>query len=266
MIPLLDLDVFVYQAGYSSEKTKHTLVNSIGEQIELPIGMSKKQVNEELRLALELDPAVILSTSVMPLSFEFAVASINNLIWGVLNELGETEFKGFLSASNDSTNFRYKIAVTKPYKGSRKDVKRPVHYHALREYLCNTYDIIMCTGKEADDGLAQEQYKLNPNSVIVSIDKDLLQVPGWHYNFRKNEYYCITEFQGAYNLYTQVLTGDNADNIPGLSGVGPITAKKILKSAKNVEDLHNIVKKEYNVRKLDKMFYEVLALCKLLTE
>ena len=32
-------------------------------------------------------------------------------------------------------NFRYDIAVTAPYKGNRKDVKKPKHLPLLREYL-----------------------------------------------------------------------------------------------------------------------------------
>ncbi len=263
MLPLLDLDVFVYQAGYSSEKTQHMLVDETGEAAQLSIGMGKKQVNEELRLAQQLNPLVTLSSKVIPLSLEFAIASIDNLIYGVLSSLGETTFKGFLSASNDPTNFRFAVAVTKPYKGMRKETKRPTHYHALRDYVSKTYDVELCTGKEADDGLSQAQKE---DTVIVSIDKDLLQVPGWHYNFRKNEYSFITEFQGAYNLYTQVLTGDNADNIPGLPGVGPVTAKKILNDAKTKEELHNCVLKEYNRRKLEGRFEEVLTLCRLLTK
>jgi len=252
----------VYQAGYSAEKTQHILIDETGDFDLVPMGTSKKQVNELLRKAQQLDPGVTLETKTIPLSLEFAIASLENLMGGVLQELGESEFQGFLSASNDPTNFRYAVAVTKPYKGLRKESKRPTHYKALREYLLSTYDIILCTGKEADDGLSQAQ---TPDTVIVSIDKDLLQVPGWHYNFRKNEYHYISEIVGAYNLYTQVLTGDNADNIPGLPGVGPVNAKKILKDCKTKEDLHNCVKKEYNKRKLDEMFYEVLALCKLLT-
>ncbi len=262
MIPLLDLDVFVYQAGYSSEKTQHMLMDETGEFDLIPIGTSKTQVNELYRKAGQFNPLITLHKKTIPLSLEFAIASINNLIYGVLQELGESEFKGFLSASNDPTNFRHAVAVTKPYKGLRKENKRPFHYHALRDYVSKTYDVTLCIGKEADDGLSQAQTE---DTVIVSIDKDLLQVPGWHYNFRKNEYYFITPFQGAYNLYTQVLTGDNADNIPGLPGVGPVTAKKILKDCKTIDNLHNCVLKEYNKRKLDKMFDEVLTLCKLLT-
>ncbi len=266
MVPLLDLDVFVYQAGYGAEKTQHLLMDDTGDSELIPMGTSKMQVNALLKKAQLLNPNIIITKKIIPLSLDYAIANIDNLINNILYELGTTEFKGFLSAANDPTNFRYAVAITKPYKGLRKAAARPVHYTALRNYLMAKYPIILCTGKEADDGLAQEQYKLNPESIIVSIDKDLLQVPGWHYNFRKGEYSFVTEFQGAYNLYTQVLTGDNADNIPGLPGVGPVTAVKILKDAKTIEELHNCVLKAYNKYSLQERFAEVLTLCKLLTD
>ena len=54
-------------------------------------------------------------------------------------------------------------------------------------------------------------------------------IPGWHYNFRKKEFYEIDESTGYYNLMKQILTGDATDNIQGIKGMGPKTAEKVLK-------------------------------------
>lgn len=66
------------------------------------------------------------------------------------------------------------------------------------------------------------------DTVIVTLDKDLDQVAGWHYNFVTKKRYWVTPEEGKYFFYQQVLTGDRIDNIPGLPKVGPVKAKKIL--------------------------------------
>ena len=63
------------------------------------------------------------------------------------------------------------------------------------------------------------------------MDKDLDQVAGWHYNFVKKEAYYVTEAEGLLRLYMQILTGDAADNIIGLRGIGNIKARKMLEDA-----------------------------------
>ena len=86
---------------------------------------------------------------------------------------------------------------------------------------------------EADDVLAIRNKQLNElgvSNVIVSVDKDLLQIPGVHYNPIKDEIQSITEFSASYNFWKQVLMGDVTDGIYGISGVGPKTAEKILAS------------------------------------
>jgi len=74
---------------------------------------------------------------------------------------------------------------------------------------------------EADDGLAIAQgyfQEQGIESIIVTEDKDLLQVPGWHYNPNKNDKpFKISEEQGHFLLWKQVITGDKTDNIPGVS-------------------------------------------------
>ena len=97
-------------------------------------------------------------------------------------------------------------------------------------------------GREADDALGCAQ---TDETCIVSIDKDLLMIPGNHYNFVRDEYSKVDEQQGWYNFYKQLLTGDRTDNICGIKGVGPKTAEKLLEDARDVKQMRRIVEATY---------------------
>lgn len=125
------------------------------------------------------------------------------------------------------TNFRNDVAVTVPYKGNRKSEK-PVHYHLLREYLELSWGAHVSENMEADDMLAIRATELGERSVIVSLDKDLDQVAGWHYNFVKKTLYHMTAEEGLFKFYKQMLTGDRIDNIVGVYGIGEKKAEKLL--------------------------------------
>ena len=79
-------------------------------------------------------------------------------------------------------NFRNEIAFTKPYKGNRKDTPKPIHFKSLRSILCEEWGAVVIEGKEANDAMGEAQ---TDDTIICSIDKDLLMIPGWHYNFVK---------------------------------------------------------------------------------
>ena len=81
---------------------------------------------------------------------------------------------------------------------------------------------------------------------MVHIDKDLNQFRGWHYNYRKQQKYYVSEFEGLVSFYTQILTGDRIDNIIGLKGIGPVKAKKILADCTNEKELYSAVLKAYD--------------------
>ena len=55
----------------------------------------------------------------------------------------------------------------------------------------------------------------------------------------------ITKRQADRNWMIQALTGDNTDNYKGISGVGSVTANKILGETKTLNDMWDIVVKEY---------------------
>jgi len=132
-------------------------------------------------------------------------------------------------------NFRYDYAVTVPYKGNRTGTRKPVHYHLLREYLTDAWAATVSEGIEADDMLAIRATELGETSMIVSLDKDLDQVPGWHYNFSKKKLYHIDPVTGLFNFYKQMLTGDRVDNIIGVRGIGDAKAEKLLKDKTELE-------------------------------
>ena len=142
-------------------------------------------------------------------------------------------------------NFRYEIATTVPYKGNRVDKPKPKHLAFLRSHLVKEWDASISEGEEADDTIAIEATKLGDNCVIVSLDKDLDQVSGWHYNFVKRLSYYIKPEEGLVKLYTQMLTGDAADNIKGLFRIGPVKAAKIIGDTTDELELYNKVLEAY---------------------
>lgn len=122
----------------------------------------------------------------------------------------------FFSGPN---NFRKE--VDPEYKAQRVSAK-PLAFGEVKDRLMPRYEGQL----EADDllGLHAE------GNLIVTTDKDLLMVPGRHYNpyDPHAKIRTIDQAEGTYNFLTQVLTGDSVDNYPGCPGVGKVTAKKLL--------------------------------------
>jgi hypothetical protein len=154
-----------------------------------------------------------------------------------------SSIEGYLTGKG---NFRNEIAVTATYKGNRKDVAKPVHYQFLRDYLEKEWGFLMVTGQEADDAMGIKAYTMDDNDyIIMTIDKDLDMIKGWHYNFVKKEKYFVKEEDTMRIFYKQVLTGDRTDNIEGLKGIGPVKAERILKECNTEEEMYQAVLKAY---------------------
>ena len=137
------------------------------------------------------------------------------------------------------SNFRYEVAKTAPYKGNRANVPKPSNLPEARAWLQHKWGSVISDGEEADDLLSISATKKNSDTtVICTVDKDLLQVPGWNFNFVKNEWTCIGVEDGNKFFYTQILTGDSADNIKGIFRVGPVKAGKILEGCTTEQELY----------------------------
>lgn len=194
-IVLIDADIFRYQVG--AIMTKHPFVE--GEFIPAPPEHICKQVDL--------------------------------LIESILEDCGTSQFRCFFTGKG---NFRDEIATLQPYKGNRDpSVARPYHFKTVEEHILATYPAHIEEGREADDILAEIQFRdwfkvmssggeeSALSTIIASRDKDLRNVPGMHYSWACGEnqpvkplrYISIQE--ALSNFYYQMLIGDNTDNIIG---------------------------------------------------
>jgi len=143
-------------------------------------------------------------------------------------------------------NFRFEIAKSHVYKGNRRSAEKPRHLQHARDHMESKYKAIISQGEEADDLIAMEAARLGYDACVASIDKDMLQIPCWHFNIVRGDYTKVSPDEGIKFFYTQILTGDRADNIVGLFKVGPKTAEKILDGATVETDLWDRVVKAYD--------------------
>jgi DNA polymerase-1 len=82
---------------------------------------------------------------------------------------------------------------------------------------------------EADDILGILGTR-DPESIIVTIDKDLKSVPGNHWNPDKKENGVVKVGQDEADFFflTQAIAGDSTDNYKGVPGMGMVKAKRLL--------------------------------------
>lgn len=127
-------------------------------------------------------------------------------------------------------NFRKRVLPT--YKAGRPP--KPEHYYPLRDWLSAKYRTYLKPHLEGDDimGILATHPTIVPGEkIIVSLDKDMKQIPGKLYNPGKKTLRTITAEEGAEFFYTQVLTGDPVDVYKGCPGVGPKRAAVLLSHA-----------------------------------
>ena len=141
-----------------------------------------------------------------------AIQNLDEKLRDILDICSADDYEMFLTGKG---NFRYEILPE--YKANRDSSHRPYWYSELRNYLIEEHEAIVSENEEADDLLGIHQ---SDNTIICSKDKDLDCVPGMHYNWspkRKDDgVYILTELDSLRFFWTQVLTGDPSDNVPGL--------------------------------------------------
>lgn len=193
---------------------------------------------------------------------EIAAKKVENIR---LYSAAESVFIHLTHKDSDKGN-RYNIAKLKPYQAKRDKVK-PKYLHLIRDYLATTFPGENYKDIEADDGMSIAQWKDRNKSVIVTKDKDLLMVPGWHLNWDTCELKWHDDFgeihltddspkklrgSGSKFFWAQMLMGDAVDNISGLpvyrneelklKKCGAVSAYNLLKDFTNDKQCFEMVK------------------------
>lgn len=167
---------------------------------------------------------------------DFVFARTEDLVDSILVNTEATEYRLFLTGKD---NFRYTLYPE--YKAHRPKEK-PFWLEKIREYLKATFNAEVIDGQEADDAMGINQ---TGDTIICSIDKDLLMIPGRHYNFVKDEFITQSDFDAIKHFYMQCLQGDRADNIKGIPGIGPKKAERILAECYTEKELFDAVRDAY---------------------
>jgi DNA polymerase-1 len=174
-----------------------------------------------------------------------ALYRIDELLDNILNKTGATSYRAFLTGPN---NFRKQIYPE--YKANRVAPK-PKHLRDLQDYSLEKLSAEFAPESlEADDALAIYQ---TDDTIICSLDKDLLQVAGKHFSWeingkgwsRPDTFLEQTELEGYRLFYKQCLKGDTSDNVKGIEGLGEKKATKLLADCSSDIEMFNQVRDLY---------------------
>ena len=202
----VDGDSIVYRSGFASDSKLYTVKSDA-----LTVSAYHKRDALELCEDLGVSPDTITESKTHE-PLVNCLHTVKLTLQKIVNETGARDIVVYLSGS---TNFRNDIATIRKYKGNRDPNNKPYWYKEIRKYLVDTYQAIMSDNEEADDLLGIAGNK--DGVMLAHLDKDILMIPGWHYNWDKNEITMVKPLDGIRHFYTQLITGDTADTIEGLA-------------------------------------------------
>lgn len=248
MRPLIDADILVYEIANCGQYTDPDSGELIVREFDYVSGLLDQKIKEIEAEVWATEPSILYLTGDRKLT-----KSVNKKL--KFEGKKEIVFK---------ENFRFKVAKQKEYKATRKNEK-PFHYHNLREYMLANYTCIISEGMEADDMICVELTRNGDKLDVIccSRDKDLRMVAGMHFGWEcgkqpqfgpkrvdKIGSLTLKETKGkddkvTYTIkgvglkffYSQLITGDSVDNIPGLRGGGPVLAFNTLNDAATEEEM-----------------------------
>lgn len=174
-----------------------------------------------------------------------AITRMEKQIENILGYLGNPDYQIYLSGGS---NFRYEI--NPDYKANRT-APDPIHRKACHQFLIEYFNAIETDGYEADDALGVAQ---NKDTVICSIDKDMLMIPGKHYSWpitrnghivRDHIEVNMSYENGIKHFFKQMLIGDKADNIIGVKGLGEVKSANIINPLNTEKEMYDTVRELY---------------------
>jgi DNA polymerase I len=183
-----------------------------------------------------------------------AVSGFCNMLFKLLRDLDDSERPSHLAVIFDAASKTFRNDIYPDYKAHRPPAPDDLipQFSIIRDaVVAFNLPSIDSNGYEADDIIATYAKKAEAagNRVtIVSSDKDLMQLVSDRvrmFDTMKNRYIGIEEVKEKFGLgpnkvtEIQALSGDSADNIPGVPGIGVKTAALLLEEYGDLESLLN---------------------------
>lgn len=211
---------------------------------------------------------------VVPKSLDDMQHNCKEIVAKIKLQCGAERVYLHLTPGTSDKGGRHELAILKEYQGNRKDKPKPEYLHIMRDWMANNFPGKLHQNCEADDGMSSSQYAIvaaghGDKTIIVSKDKDLRMVPGWHMDWDSGEVYHTEGFgklwfddkgklrgNGHKWFWAQMLTGDAADNVQGLpfvmtehtskpKRVGPAMAYSLLNHLESAKDAFHMIKSLY---------------------
>ena len=184
-----------------------------------------------------------------------AVYGYTTMLWKLADDLNKADGPTHLAVILDASGKSFRNAIFPEYKANRppppEDLKPqfPLIRDATRAF---SLPCIEEMGLEADDLIASYAHAATERGwdvTIVSSDKDLMQLVGPDGNggqidmldTMKNVRIGIPEVEEKFGVAPQLvgdvlaLMGDSVDNVPGIRGIGPKTATKLIQEHGSLE-------------------------------
>ena len=241
---LIDGDIFLYRCGFAVEKTKY-LVTAHYPECDWVCSEfdTAKEAKEEMKYG---NKTLWSRREVEPV--ENALEATRKALQNVCEKFPYNPGKGdkwvgqiYLTGKG---NFRENIEAERGYKDNRDPGHRPKHYRAIKEYLVKNWGAKIVNGMEADDAIGIDAYSRPIDGyIVVSNDKDLDQISGFHYDWTKEHLYFVNDEDSLKMFYKQLLCGDPTDNIKGV--ISEEKADELIDPLSSPHDCARVAKEVY---------------------
>ncbi len=194
--------------------------------------------------------------STYSIDLEAAYAHSMDKINSILEKTGCSDWE--LHFTSGRKSFRY-TRVDENYKANRTNdptKKAPYGLKELKAYFCDKYPekAFNWYEFEADDIVVAKKQREPDKYLLVALDKDVLySLEGRHFNYYSSYQYSIemkffevNAITALKHHYIQTLTGDTADGVIGLKGIGPKKAEKLLHLCETEQECWLAVCEAYN--------------------
>lgn len=227
---LIDADILLFQAVASAEQ--ETSLAELVQTSKEAVAIKDMLVTKFMTSIEGSDISLIWS------DLPDAIITMEDKIRKLKDEL---KADNLIFCISDKKNFRKTVLST--YKGNRVGSRKPINYNLLKQYLIDNYNTKTLPELEGDDVMGilatNKDFLGDHEKIIVSIDKDMLQIPVGVFSDMKvgpdqtweESIVYVDEYAGKWKHWEQTLAGDKTDGYDGLPGCGPVGAVKLVGTA-----------------------------------